>query len=189
MIMTVLDKEIAMVEDDEIRRFTKEALVLVPQYFFDLPSSTSGKYHPKDERDEGGLVLHTRRCVAVADDLARTMLLSPFEHSLLISAAILHDTFRCGFENRERIEKGVLKTDPLHAFYPMVAFEKLFAEDKYPVGREVCEIIAQHLGRWSPFQILPSERYIRDLGTTLHIADYIASREKILVDVDNVYTD
>ena len=42
---------------------------LLPDYFFKIPASSTGKYHPKFAGTEHGLVKHTKVAVRIAHDL------------------------------------------------------------------------------------------------------------------------
>ena len=49
----VKDK-ISRIEDPELRRLVEACLDQVPNHFWMKPSSSTGKYHPKDEHLPGG---------------------------------------------------------------------------------------------------------------------------------------
>lgn len=130
----------------------------VPEYFWEKPSSSSGKYHPSDERGKFGLVLHTCRVVKLVDDLCVSAQITGSERDDLIIAAILHDAFKYD------IPPGNLHTVKLHCIIPG---EQLHLSDR------INQLIRTHDGRWG----IPEEWAVADEHQKLlHYADYIASR-------------
>lgn len=180
-----LDEYIVKIENREILKFVRESLKLAPEYFWRIPSSLSGEHHPPDERGAGGLVLHTKRVVRLCEHLSRSYDLDKLNRDLLIAAAILHDTFRCGFEGRERKHEegwGGLGSDSLHPCYPAVGLKELFEDCKH--AQTIVIICALHYGRWSPLPISSKHENTLTLGMLLHIADFIAAQEDVIVNVD-----
>lgn len=53
-------KELSLIKNENIRNFVKEFLNTVPDYFFTVAASSTGKYHPNYALGEGGLVRHTK---------------------------------------------------------------------------------------------------------------------------------
>jgi len=86
-----LNQELQHISDSDIRELTAEILKKAPLRFWKRPSSSSGKYHPLDERGPGGAVVHTKRCVRVAEHLSRAFSLSSQDRDILIAAMIVHD--------------------------------------------------------------------------------------------------
>ena len=39
-------KELEYIKSDKIRNACKEMIELLPDYFFEIPASSTGKYHP-----------------------------------------------------------------------------------------------------------------------------------------------
>ena len=42
---------------------------LLPNYFFEVPASSTGKYHPEFALGDGGLIRHTKVAVRIAYEL------------------------------------------------------------------------------------------------------------------------
>ena len=62
-------KEINYVKDSSRRKDLKTLIGLLPDYFFEVPASSTGKYHPSFALGEGGLVRHTKVAVRIAYEL------------------------------------------------------------------------------------------------------------------------
>ena len=60
----VFEKELEWIADSNVRDFVSTALDQVPDYFFTMAASTTGKYHPTYALGEGGLARHTKAAVA-----------------------------------------------------------------------------------------------------------------------------
>jgi len=94
--------EVEMIEDEEIREKTLWLLVNAsPKSFWQKATSSSGKYHPKDERGKYGNILHTKRVYIQYCNLARVDVemdrLSEYEYDCGKSAALLHDMMKYGW--------------------------------------------------------------------------------------------
>lgn len=158
----------------------------IPDYFYQVPSSSSGKYHPEDELEPGGLVLHTIKCVRVAETMARMYQLTKDELELAKTALLLHDTCKNGLTH----DSG--HTEFAH---PLFAAENLLIEmskekhNKYfnRDVRKVAKLIRPHMGQWNtnehePDIILPLPK--TKLEKFVHECDYIASRKEFIIKVD-----
>ena len=65
----VFKTELNYIKDSEIREKAIKAINLLPDYFFEVPASSTGKYHPTFSQGEGGLVRHTKAAVNIANEL------------------------------------------------------------------------------------------------------------------------
>ena len=60
--------ELDLISNHKYRECTREILdELVPDYFYDVPASSTGKYHPWYSLGYGGLVRHTKAVVMFAE--------------------------------------------------------------------------------------------------------------------------
>ena len=87
------EKEIGWIHSEKIAKFTTYCVNNLPDYFFTVPASSSGKYHPSYALGDGGLVRHTKAAVSIAHELFNLEMF-PFtndEQDLIIVSLILHD--------------------------------------------------------------------------------------------------
>lgn len=188
----VFETELNYISDDKIRDSTRYLLEKLPDYFYTMPASTSGKYHPKFSLGEGGLVRHTKAAVRIAVELFRDNIFNTFEfgeksQNLIIMALLLHDGFKQGKENSG------------HTVFehPLLAAEFVFQNiTKLPMNQldtlQVRRLIASHMGPWNMDKngkkILPIPR--TDDEKFVHLCDYMASRNFLnIVFVDNEIVD
>lgn len=98
--ISLFNRELSYINDEKLRKFAEYLLENADDYFFTVPASSSGKYHPAFAKGEGGLVRHTRAVAYFANDFARSELefktITPREADLLIIAAIAHDIKKQG---------------------------------------------------------------------------------------------
>lgn len=51
--LSLFESELASIKNPEYRRFLEDVLAAADDYFFDMPASTTGKYHPTFALGEG----------------------------------------------------------------------------------------------------------------------------------------
>lgn len=162
-----LDEEVASIEDTSIRLFTAKALERVPDYFWEAPASSTGRFHPLDTLGKGGLVLHTKRVAYLAEEIGKAFKIEGVQVDVLRCAAILHDSFKNGVKDNGHTEED----HPLIVRYQL---KELESETSH--FDEIMRAIECHQGLWGPKPLrMPS----KPLEWALHIADFVASRTAI----------
>lgn len=186
--VTLFEKEIAYIGGDNIKEFFKQAITLVPDYFFEVPASSSGRFHSSLECGFGGLVYHTRSVAKIANYLVNLnqykSKLSDNERDCVICAALLHDCLKHDLENKTGFS--------VHQ-HPMIASEFIKTDERLNgiIDEEVRTIIgdavASHSGEWTTNKrskvVLPSPQTL--VQELVHVSDYIASRGDIHILFDD----
>jgi hypothetical protein len=123
-----LDKEELLYRLPEIdkmsgfyRSFTMDAFLTgCPEYFWELPTSSTGKYHPKDESGEHGNLIHTKRVFSTYEDSSRSLVqagvIDENDQEAGMAAALLHDMLKYGYPEQEG-EHTIKYHDVLGAAY------------------------------------------------------------------------
>ena len=97
------ENEISWIHSKSIQQFARYCVDNLPDYFFMVPASSSGKYHPSYALGDGGLVRHTKAAVAVAHELFNLEMFqkqfSDTEQDLILLSLILHDGKKQGGGN------------------------------------------------------------------------------------------
>lgn len=158
------------IKDKQIKDLIVKILSMAPKYFWRIPSSSSGKWHPSDEDKVGGKVLHTKRSVYIAYHLARMEELNELEKDLLIGAMIVHDICCQGSE-----DEASSTTMPEHG---LLVQKKTKSLRDSPYYAEIMAIVQAHMGHWGP--VKPKKK----LEKLAHMADYISSRKAVKIDID-----
>lgn len=180
------ENEISWIHSKSIQQFAKYCVDNLPAYFFTVPASSSGKYHPSYALGDGGLVRHTKAAVAVAHELFNLEMFqkqfSETEQDLILLSLILHDGKKQGNGNG----KYTVFEHPLYAadFVKECNFEcsKLTNEQE----QIVCDAISSHMGQWNTVRnfgtVLPKP--VDKIQKFVHMCDYLASRKFLEVNFD-----
>ena len=182
LIKIYLQKHINKIQSPNITTFTEKSLIhIIPDYFWTAPASFSGKYHNQDECEKHGLLLHTHRVCGLVENLI-SMIPNEIDSGRVLSdhlysAAILHDTFKCGFKGRENYYNNNLSTDYLHPYYVRVGLSNGAQYNKYAFFNSIMEIIEGHMGKWSQIPKTFNTYDLKNPVCLLHVADCIASRK------------
>lgn len=177
--LEILKREINYVKDSARRKDLKTLIGLLPDYFFEVPAASTGKYHPDFAQGDGGLVRHTKVAVRIAYELLENNTVgakfSDKDKDLIIMALVLHDGVKSGMEHGK-----YTKFD-----HPLLV-SKLIMENKDKVSLEIddlrtlCSMIESHMGEWTfdsyqQKEVLPKPRTAEQ--RFVHMCDYLASRK------------
>ena len=168
-------------ETEEMKNYYLDMAEKIPDYFFTMPSSTSGKYHNKTQCQPFGQLYHIFMFDSVVNHRLRLKgnqekFSDPMVRDCMRATAGLHDAIKCGWN-------GSTHTVPEH---PMLAAEfvrKTHVEHDIPP--EYKEIIAgmceAHSGQWNTNRkkevIMPEPR--NDMEFFIHECDILSSRNDI----------
>jgi hypothetical protein len=175
MIMNVLQKELHLISSRHLRQAAQLMLDDYGKQLAAQPSSSTGKYHPSDERGRGGKLLHIRRVVWGAQAVAKQFSLSKIERDCMITAALFHDI------GTVRTETGGQLS--IHADISAGIFASFISKviDPYLLWKEinlVQRLIRTHGGIWYPFHQRPKSK----LEILFSALDYIVSRLSVKID-------
>lgn len=178
--------EINTIKNADDRRFAFTLLNSVPNYFFSVPASSSGKYHPKDDLGEGGLVRHSIRVARMLGHLLEPYGYFDFDEEqkdLLKIAALFHDCMKSGTQEEYERDKHTKFLHPLYAANHImtVAVTNSYSYEKAIL---IYNAVISHMGQWHtsnagalPVPVTPDQK-------VLHLADYLASRKDINMEVE-----
>ena len=178
-------KELEYIKSEKIKNACQKMIELLPDYFFEVPASSTGKYHPEYALGEGGLLRHTKAAVRIAYELLNDPCIgdkyTQDEKDLMIMALILHDCLKSGLNH----EKYTTFDHPiLIADYIMDNEEELGLEVEEI--EFLCDAVKTHMGSWTTdydgVEVLekPKTKY----QNFVHMCDYLASRKCLLVPFD-----
>lgn len=164
-----LQRELNIIVDDDIREFTRKAIEIMPDYFFSMPASTSGKYHPKYALGKGGLLRHTKAAIKISVALFTIHSWSQLEQDVIVSSIILHDGWKCG-------DGENLHTTREHPIYAAKILKNNFSDslDYYRLY-PILQNISSHMGQWTNDGLLPEPQ--TEMEKFVHLCDYLASRK------------
>ena len=184
--LSIFKDEINYVEDSKLKEDFKTLINLLPDYFFEVPASSTGKYHPEFAAGSGGLVRHTKVAVRFAYELLNNntvgIKFSSHDKDLIIMALTLHDGLKHGISHEKFVR-----------FYHPLVVSKYIMENKDKLSmdvddiRKICSMIETHMGEWTydsynKKEVLPKPRTAEQ--RFVHMCDYLASRKFVDVKFD-----
>lgn len=169
------------IKDVEIKEYARKCIDIIPDYWYHVPASSSGKYHPSYALGEGGLLRHTCAVVKMLNHMFDVDCIgidfSDREKDLLRVAAIMHDAFKSG--TQEEWEENP-STKFMH---PEIAANKVGVIEGLPYGDVylIFDAIRSHMGAWntSKYESGTLRKPRNKFQKILHLADYLASRKDI----------
>lgn len=180
-----LKTEIEYIKNSRIRKACEEMVKLLPDYFFEVPAASTGKYHPAYAAGEGGLLRHTKAAVRIAieilSDPSTGDKYTSDEKDMMIMALILHDGLKSGIpkEKYTRFDHPLLIADYIMDNEEILGLE--VEEIEF-----ICDAIKTHMGVWTTdyngVEVLekPKTKY----QNFVHLCDFLASRKCILLPFD-----
>ena len=178
-------EELNEITNESIRKFAKWCLEQLPDYFYEVAASSTGKYHPKYSLGKGGLVRHTKAAYKIANELLENHTIQNFnevEKDIIRISILLHDGLKHGI----KYNRYVIATHPLEVVNyienKMKENNKNFIDDF--TWNEIASCIRSHMGEWNTDyktkqEILPKPK--SDMQKFVHLCDYLASRKCIEV--------
>ena len=143
----MFNKEIKYIKNERVKNSLITMLDRLPDYFYSVPASSTGKYHPSFSLGDGGLLRHTKAAVRIAIELFQDESLNNFtddEKDLLIMALTLHDGLKSG---KTKSEYTLFEHPILIAEYIKENKKDLELTDEEVDF--VCDAIITHMGPWT----------------------------------------
>ena len=178
------------IKEEDLRDIVKQFFdEKVPEYFWIVSASSTGKYHPDFSNGEGGLARHTIAALEIAEDRMKGMRYNRLPNELrdnVRAAIILHDAFKYGSQERydtQKAEKGKSYTTSNHGIEAASEFFD-FAKDKdidFKRLKNICTGIETHMGvgedlEGKRFPIIGQDD--EDVVYLTQSADYLVSRKE-----------
>lgn len=179
-------KELEYINNPRYKKSAEVLVSLLPDYFFNVPASSTGKYHPSFSLGDGGLLRHTKVAVRIAKEMFNDESISGAysknEKDLMIIALIMHDGLKSGLEKSEytKFEHPILVCD-----YIKENKDKTEFTDKEI--QFITHVISSHMGPWNTNSYSnvmlpkPESKFQR----FVHMCDYLASRKFLNVKFDD----
>lgn len=172
------------IEDTTLQSAAVKMVEDMPDYFWTIPASSSGKYHPSCDLGDGGLVRHSIMVYTCAIDLVISEMFvrdTPTNRDIARVAALFHDAWKNGVAD----DDGNFGDHTVHE-HPKYAsdFVRKHLEDA-GVDQLKVDMIAgavyTHMGKWcvSKYSDVALSKPRTDFEKMIHIADYVASRKYI----------
>lgn len=178
-------KELEYIKNDKIKKSLIFMINKLPDYFFIIPASSTGKYHPEYAIGEGGLLRHTKAAIRIGYELLSDPSIgdkyTSDEKDLMLAGLLLHDGLKLGKEESKytKFEHPILMANYIEE-------EKENLELTDEERKLICDVIKTHMGPWTTDyqgnEVLESPK--TKFQNFVHMCDYLASRKCILVPFD-----
>ena len=179
-----LELELSYIKNNVIRECVRKFIdEQVPDYFFHVAASSTGKYHPEYATGEGGLLRHTQAAVRIAVGMFALTKFDSDARDVVIAALILHDTFK----------HGRMYAKYTCADHPVIAYREVLTHmQDCPFCTDIADAIHSHMGQWNKDyrtkrEIMPVPQ--NAIQKYVHTCDYLASRKYLEFKFDVVVED
>jgi hypothetical protein len=178
-----------------------ELISYIPDYFWTVPASITGKYHPPDSLGEGGLVRHTLKMTQMGLKMAEgDTTINPDE---VFIACMFHDIAKYGdkpevsndkerywFKRHPEVARGILEqffedyvyiNNNNHNCYIYDGKLMLDRSEYLNIGlkwRNICQAIHSHYGKWGVDNGMPLPKSRLDF--IVSHADLVSSMSDIV---------
>ena len=182
----ILKEELNYIKNERIKSSAEVLINLIPDYFFKVPASSSGKYHPSFSQNEGGLLRHTKVATAIGNEILSleytNNLFTEDEKDILLLGIILHDSQKLGNPQGKHTRFD----------HPLIA-ATFIEENKDKTELTEAEIdllkrvISSHMGEWNSRKYSnvelpkPNDKY----EFFVHVCDYLSSKKFLEVNFDD----
>ena len=179
-------------------KFALELVDKVPEYFWVVPASATGKFHPEHDQGEGGLARHSLMVFRWLKTLleANEQDMSEYEPGMCL-AALFHDCMKRG--KGDASDHTLFEHPILAAKFVMDESERFLKENKEFIESTsddeesfkqdiavAASCIQTHMGKWNTSKysevVLPKPR--TPMQYMVHLADYCSSRKFTKFDED-----
>ena len=183
--VVVFEKELNYIQNTSFKNDTMYLIDALPDYFFEIPAASTGKYHPKYAQGDGGLVRHTKSAVRIAYELLQDPAIgnkyTSDEKDLMIIALMLHDGLKLGKEKNRytKFDHPLL----VGAFIKENKANLNFTEEEINF---LSDAIAAHMGPWTKDydcnEVLPYPK--TKYQNFVHMCDFLSSKKFLNVEFD-----
>ena len=167
----IFKEGLALIASKNINAFVLYVLERLPDYFWTVPVSASGKYH-------GGelLVDHVLGCVAMGAEVCEQQKgWTQRQKDQLIAAVILHDGWKCGDGEKKYTEEDFKKGYCVESSIGLSMTNKDHAEICY---QNMLKLVEEY-NKVAEFKIGPSEYMEMAWGIRYHMGPWTPASDKI----------
>jgi hypothetical protein len=174
----IFKKEISFIKNDKYKENARILLELLPDYFFEVAASSTGKYHPSFSLGDGGLVRHTKAAVYFAKEMLENSIFGDAfkqeEKDLMILGLILHDGLKHG-----KVKSKYVTFDHPIAICDFIRENADKLTLKEGEIKFLTHAMESHMGPWTTNSYsdvvlpAPTDKYQK----FLHMCDYLSSRK------------
>ena len=177
--------ELEYIKDEKLQDSLLKIIESLPEYWFHVAASSTGKYHPKYSLGEGGLLRHSKSAMRIGYELLENPCIgekyTDREKDLMLIALLVHDGLKLGEkeERYTRFDHPILMANYIiknQLQYNLEEDDAIF----------IADVIKTHMGPWTKDyngnEIL--ERPKTKYQNFVHMCDFLASKKFLQVSFD-----
>jgi len=177
--------ELEYIKDEKLQDSLLKIIESLPEYWFHVAASSTGKYHPKYSLGEGGLLRHSKSAMRIGYELLSDPCIgekyTDREKDLMLIALLVHDGLKLGEkeERYTRFDHPILMANYIiknQLQYNLEEDDAIF----------IADVIKTHMGPWTKDyngnEIL--ERPKTKYQNFVHMCDFLASKKFLQVSFD-----
>ena len=178
---------LSLITEENLRESLKLILdEYLPNYWFEVGASSTGKYHPNYAAGKGGLMRHSKAAMFIGKDIFNNPLFgdnfSTHQKNLLLMSLLIHDGLKYNFEKEEYTN---FAHPVLMAKFVLDNYENW--DISFEDAEYMAKAIASHMGPWNTNKydntVLPIPETKEEIF--VHLCDYLASRKLIEIKFDD----
>ncbi len=177
--------ELDYIKDTNLQESLIKIIESLPDYWYKVAASSTGKYHPSYALGEGGLLRHSKAAMRIGYELLNDPSIgdkyTSHEKDLMLMALLVHDGLKLGLpeERYTRFDHPILMANYIkdnREEYSLTEEDATFMAD----------VIKTHMGPWTKdyngIEVLekPKTKY----QNFVHMCDFLASKKCLLVPFD-----
>ena len=171
-------------ETEELRLYCEDMIDRLPEYVFQIPSSTSLKYHNATQCQAGGQVYHVLMTVTILNyilglEYIKLKYPKPKQRDCMRIAMCLHDGLKCGLPEEGKNNYTIFQHPLLVAEW--IRQTKPSHDIKQGLKDYIARLCESHSGEWTTNKkttdVLPKPE--TDDQFIIHLCDYLGSRNNL----------
>ena len=177
MKFQVFNSVLSQINNKDIRLFTVECLKDAPDFLETVPASVSGKYHPPEACEKGGLCWHVLAACHYATIFFKAFKWETNEirADIILSALLLHDI---GKQESYSGKFWAYKNHPLTAGKMISRYKDLLPEKAFNL---IHSCVIHHMGPWTPPNIIKAINRYNICELIVYQSDYLSSQKKLKI--------
>lgn len=177
--------ELEYIKDEKLQDSLLKIIESLPEYWFHVAASSTGKYHPKYSLGEGGLLRHSKSAMRIGYELLSDACIgekyTDREKDLMLIALLVHDGLKLG----EKEERYTRFDHPILMANYIINNQKQYNLEEDD-AKFIADVIKTHMGPWTKDyngnEIL--ERPKTKYQNFVHMCDFLASKKFLQVSFD-----
>ena len=177
--------ELEYIKDEKLQDSLLKIIESLPEYWFHVAASSTGKYHPKYSLGEGGLLRHSKSAMRIGYELLSDQCIgekyTDREKDLMLIALLVHDGLKLG----EKEERYTRFDHPILMANYIIKNQKQYNLEEDD-AKFIADVIKTHMGPWTKDyngnEIL--ERPKTKYQNFVHMCDFLASKKFLQVSFD-----